>query len=312
MITKMGNRTSVGQTKQCSLRMMNKNEKSYGPPKQRKELRAPVSEEEMLSGNASSSQENPLARALKRAKIQGKGVDMVSRIANLISKDDGNETQRVGFLQVRLVGPRPSNKAKKVARKKDGERNLKFEDCPPEIQRGLKKARCAEWQKWMKFNAAVILSDEEENALRSDGVKVLPMQWIETDKNAHKRRGQNYKEVPPLLKSRLVGCGNFEDTDGLRTDSPTADVDAHNLVFSWCASPKVQIRTADITNAFLHGKPVDIIILDRVPRGGIPEEGIREGAVLAARFPIYGTRDAGRGFWIKLKEVCTNAGLALN
>ena len=64
----------------------------------------------------------------------------------------------------------------------------------------------------------------------NEGVKVYPMQWIETDKNAHKRRDDAH--IRPELKSRLVGCWNFEDTEGLRTDSPTGDVDAHNLVFS--------------------------------------------------------------------------------
>ena len=56
------------------------------------------------------------------------------------------------------------------------------------------------------------------------------------------------------MKSRLVGCGNFEETEGLRTDSPTGDVDAHNLVFSWCASSKVKIMSADISSAYLQGK----------------------------------------------------------
>ena len=71
-----------------------------------------------------------------------------------------------------------------------------------------------------------------------------PMQWVETDKNGFKRRHD--KSIPADLKSRLVGCGNFEETDGLRTDSPTGDVDAHNLVFSWCAANKVKTKSADI------------------------------------------------------------------
>ena len=90
------------------------------------------------------------------------------------------------------------------------------------------------------------------------------MQWVETDKNAHlRRKGQ---QVEQLLKSRLVGCGNFEDVEGIRTDSPTADVDSHNLVCSWCAANKVKIRCADITNAYLQGREVDRIILYRIPQ----------------------------------------------
>eukprot|EP00973_Karenia_brevis_P064568 8970658-Karenia_brevis.AAC.1 len=85
------------------------------------------------------------------------------------------------------------------------------------------------------------------------------------------------------LKSRLAGCGNFEETTGLRTDSPTADVDAHNLIFSWCACNKVIIKKADIQAAYLQGRPVDRIILYRISKGGIPECGIQDGAVIAAR-----------------------------
>jgi hypothetical protein len=133
---------------------------------------------------------------------------------------------------------------------------------------------------------------------------------VETDKNAHKRR--DGLDVKPELKSRLVGCGNFEETSGLRTDSPTADVDAHNLVFSFCACHKIKVQSADIQAAYLQGKPVDRIILYKIPRGGIPEHGIKEGAVIAARVPIYGTKDAGRGFWLRLKEDMIRAGFALN
>ena len=126
----------------------------------------------------------------------------------------------------------------------------------------------------------------------------------------HTRRDN--KHVPPDLKSRLVDCGNCEDADDLRTDSQAGDVDAHNLVFSWCASNHVRIKSADISIAYLQGKEVDRIILYRIPKGGIPEEGVADGAVIAARVPIYGTKDAGRGFWLRLKEVVLSEGYKLN
>ena len=44
----------------------------------------------------------------------------------------------------------------------------------------------------------------------------------------------------------------------------------------------------------------------------VPEEGGEEGAVIAARVPIYGTKDAGRGFWLRLKEVVLAEGYNLN
>ena len=47
---------------------------------------------------------------------------------------------------------------------------------------------------------------------------------------------------------RLVGCGNFETPEGLRTDSPAGDVGSHNIVCSWCAQAHVSIHACDFTN----------------------------------------------------------------
>ena len=97
-------------------------------------------------------------------------------------------------------------------------------------------------------------------------------------------------ECYPDCDDDTVYNWNYEETDGLRTDSPAGDVDAHNIVFSWCAAHKVRIKSADISNTSLHGKEVDRIILYKIPKGGIPERDIPEGTVLAARVPIYGRR----------------------
>jgi len=57
---------------------------------------------------------------------------------------------------------------------------------------------------------------------------------------------------------------------------------------------------------------VDRIILYKIPKGGIPECGIEEGTIIAARVPIYGTKDAGRGFWLRLSEDMCREGFTLN
>ena len=84
---------------------------------------------------------------------------------------------------------------------------MSYAQCSPEVQEGLRKARAEEWKKWMKFNAAKLLSEKEAKELFDLGLKAMPMQWVESDKNYHKRRED--KDVEMLLKSRLVGCGNF-------------------------------------------------------------------------------------------------------
>ena len=174
---------------------------------------------------------------------------MIEKLAYMFDCENEDNFQRSGFIQVRLAGPKIKKKSRPPPRKKDGDKNLRYSNCTPDIQAGLRKSRVTEWQKWKQFNAGVILTKEEVQELRDEGVTIQPMQWVETDKNAHKRRDGVHVDL--LLKSRLVGCGNFEDQEGLRTDSPAGDVDSHNLVFSWCASNNVKIRSAYISNAYL-------------------------------------------------------------
>ena len=45
---------------------------------------------------------------------------------------------------------------------------------------------------------------------------------------------------------------------------------------------------------------------------GIPEEGIAGGEILASRVPVYGTKDAGRGLWLRLKNACKQFKFSLN
>ena len=53
-------------------------------------------------------------------------------------------------------------------------------------------------------------------------------------------------------------------------------------------------------------------MLYRIPAGGIPEEGIASGEILASRVPVYGTKNAGRGFWLRLENTCKQFKFSLN
>ena len=132
------------------------------------------------------------------------------------------------------------------------------------------------------------------------------MQWVETDKNEHLRR-KNGPYVEENLKSRLVNCGNYEDATGIRTDSPTCDVEGQRILMSWAASNQLPLRCADITNAYFQGHQLDRLILMRPP-SGMPPGSVPEGGGLIARVPIYGTCDAGRGLWLRLREDLVKSG----
>ena len=83
-----------------------------------------------------------------------------------------------------------------------------------------------------------------------------------------------------------------------RSDSPTCDIEAQNLIFSFAASRMFKIKSIDITNAYFQGEEQDRLMLFKQPAGGLP--GLPAEARFLARVPVYGTKDAGRKLWKKL------------
>ena len=85
--------------------------------------------------------------------------------------------------------------SRKNVKKKDGERNLHFPSCTPDVQAALRETRRIEWNKWLKFNAAIILTDEEVRQLTEAGFEIYPMKWVDSDKNVYLRRFYDYVSV---------------------------------------------------------------------------------------------------------------------
>ena len=82
-------------------------------------------------------------------------------------------------------------------------KSIHYESAPPEVQKGLQEARQKdkEWAKFEEFGANGWM-------------------WIKHSTS----KGEI--QTTSVYKSRLVSCGNFEMTEGLRSDSPTADVES--------------------------------------------------------------------------------------
>ena len=143
------------------------------------------------------------------------------------------------------------------------------------------------------------------------GHKPIPLQWVDIDKNDHKRR-EGGPHVAPLFKSRLVSRGDLEETTGVRTDSPTCDIEGLNILLSWVSCERLTVKSCDITNAFFQGCPLERLISMRRPPGGVPDVDISADTMFVARVPIHGTCDAGRGFWKKLRHDILSTGLKEN
>ncbi len=72
------------------------------------------------------------------------------------------------------------------------------------------------------------------------------------------------------------------DSSGIRTDSPTCDVEVLNLLFSWAACEKLYAKSGDITTAYFQGKPLDRQILLKPPPGGLPDLDVSEDTLWVA------------------------------
>jgi hypothetical protein len=249
---------------------------------------------------SSSSSSSSLTQNWETTGTTGAGVELLKRLKR--SEDD---PERQAFIAERVEIPLGTNKN---VRKQMAGKNLKYDQCDARTKALLDKSRLKEWKKWMDFDAGVVIEGDLLRELLSEGASMLPTQWIETDQNEHlKRPGQHHV---PDLKSRLVACGQYEDKAGLRTDSPTADVEALNLVCSFAACKGLSIKSADVRNAYFTADPIDRLLLLRPPKGGIPGRSNDNGnanveripIAIAANKPIYGTPDAGRGFYKRLKR----------
>ncbi len=67
-------------------------------------------------------------------------------------------------------------------------KNIRFETADRVTKAGLLESRKAEWEKWNHFNVVYHVSGAERQRMIDQGHKPLPLQWLEADKNEHKRR----------------------------------------------------------------------------------------------------------------------------
>ncbi|CAE7728714.1 RE1 [Symbiodinium sp. CCMP2592] len=201
---------------------------------------------------------------------------------------------------------RRKNFTSKKQKEKHG-KILMYHKCPEDVQKELDKSRAKEWAKWQDFSAAIILDDAQYDELIREGHQVIPTQWVELDKNHNKRLLD--PTVEANYKSRLVVRGDLEKGDP-RSDSPTASIEAQNLVFSFAASRKVKIKSLDVTNAYFQGEEIDRVLLLSQPKGGLP--GLKPHQHMLARAPIYGSTDGGRRFWKRLRNYLKGKGLREN
>ena len=91
-------------------------------------------------------------------------------------------------------------------------------------------------EKWKQFHAGRPCRGKELKELLDAGHVPSPTRWVDRDRNEFKRRAGNPDNVPLGLKSRLVGRGDLENLDGVRTDSPMMS----QLDFQFCSKQRIE------------------------------------------------------------------------
>ena len=179
-----------------------------------------------------------------------------------------------------------------------------------EMQQKLRESRAKEWSNWTKYQAVRFPEKAEVDTLIHQGYKAIPMRWVDVDKN-EKLRVPNGPPVPEKLKSRLVIRGDLE-TESFRTDCPTASATSIHILLSYAACKTLDLRSGDITAAFLQGAPIERTLLMAAPKDGIPVDSgkaIEPYTYLVAMMSVYGSKDAPRGFWLELRKELLRCGL---
>ena len=171
-----------------------------------------------------------------------------------------------------------------------------------EMQGKLRESRAKEWGNWLKYKAVRFPEQDELRQLQASGQQVVPMRWVDVDKNA-KLRMPNGPPVPEKLKSRLVIRGDLEN-ETFRTDCPTAAAGCIHVLLSYAACKGLKLKSGDITAAFLQGSPIERLLLLSAPNDGIPLENgemIEPLTMMVALMSVYGSKDAPRGFCLELR-----------
>ena len=247
----------------------------------------------------------------KQARTKKTEVETLQDVSFSVSKKGIVSISRMDFFRVRMAGMRQSNK-EKLLKNNNGGRNLHFASCPPEVQAAFTETRRAEWREWMSFNAGSYFDRGGASTHRSR---------LGDLSHAMDRSGQKRTSAKG---QRLCFCScKCTRVDWLVAETSRQRRDlAQNLqLVMWIRTILFAVGVRRLTFPFTRtisrtdtSKDKKLIesccIVFRLE--GIPEEGVASGAILASRVPIYGTKDAGRGLWVRLKSTCKKFNFSLN
>ena len=142
-------------------------------------------------------------------------------------------------------------------------------------------------------NAGIILTDQEVRQLTEAGCEIYRVKWVATEK-------ARICEV----KAKMSLFSQSTRVDWLAVEISRQQKDFAQILqlVMWIRTISFAVGAPMPMSPFIHailptdtshGHEIDRILLCRIPAEGVPEEGIAGGEILASRFTVHGTKDAG-------------------
>ena len=144
-------------------------------------------------------------------------------------------------------------------------------------------AKKAEIEKIDNFNSFEVVN-------KQDDWTILGHTWVLVRKNGK-------------VRARLTAKG-FQEEIIVRSDSPTVGKSTFRTMLTIAVSNNWDIKTTDITSAFLQGDEIDREIYMKPP----PEAGLHPNQVWKLTKPLYGLNDASRKFYLKVVRILKQCG----
>ena len=144
-------------------------------------------------------------------------------------------------------------------------------------------SQAKELDKWIKYEAFKEVDLDEQH--------VLGYRWVVVEK------------PDGTLKSRFVVKGNEERGDP-RSDSPTASKDSFKMFLAISANEKFELKSLDVTTAFLQGYPLERYVFIKPP----PEKA-EPGKIWKLKKACYVLYDASRRLYMAVRETLLSMGM---
>ena len=139
---------------------------------------------------------------------------------------------------------------------------------------------------------------EMQNLIDHDTYEIVDdigQDYLDTKFDIKEKQTENGSQV----KARFVAKGFQENTDSMRTDSPTCTKSNLRTLLVLSVASSWKVKTIDIKSAFLQGREIQRELYVK------PPAKVSNGKLWRLKKCLYGLNDSAREWYLKVKEMVT-------